>query len=217
MLLGEVVVKLYKVIVADPSWRFRDTLPGNRGVDKKYKSTMRIDQIRALQIPPTEPDALLFLWRVSSMVPEAYDVCRAWGFTGKSEIVWFKTESYVGLEPPPEPDPPRMPGMGHYVRNDHEVCIVAEKGTMLEVQHDVCIVANKGSGCQLIQNRGVRSCIWAPRPERHSEKPAVFFELLDRLLGDIGPRAELFARDPRPGYDTFGDEIGSEIGFGLLP
>lgn len=191
----------YKVIVADPAWRFRDKLPGNRGVDKKYKSTMSVAQIRSLNIPLTEADAMLLLWRVGSMVPEAYDVCRAWGFTGKSEIVWFKTESYVGIDPPPEPDPPRMPGMGHYVRNDHEICIVA----------------SKGSGCQLIQDRGVRSYFFAPRPKRHSEKPAIFFELLDRLLGDVGPRAELFARDPREGYDVFGDEIGSELSFGLLP
>ena len=195
------MMKRYKILVVDAAWRFQDNLPGNRGVDKKYKSTMSFDQLRSLNIPPTEPDALLFFWRVASMVPESYDIIRAWGFTHKSEFAWVKTQSYKGLEPPSEPDPPGRMGLGHYVRNEHEVCIIA----------------SKGSGCQLIDGHAVRSVFFAPRPKKHSEKPAIFFELLDKLLGSVGPRAELFARDPRDGYDTFGDEIGSELSFGLLP
>ncbi len=197
-------MRRYRIIVADPAWKFRDNLPGKRGVKYKYKSTLTLAQIMSLNIPPTEEDALLFLWRVASMVPEAYDVVRSWGFEGKSEWVWNKTESYVGLEPPLEPDPPKMPGMGHYVRNDHECGIIA----------------SKGSGCQLIQDLSVRSYFFAPRPprtqEHHSEKPEIFFEWLDRLLRDVGPRAELFARENRPGYDCFGDELGTEMGWGLF-
>lgn len=193
-------VKRYHIIYADAAWRFRDKLPGNRGVDKKYKSTMTVRDIMALNIPPTFEDALLFFWRVGAMVPEAYDVIKAWGFEGKSEIVWNKTQSYVGTEPPEVPDPPRRFGTGHYVRNEHEVCIIA----------------GKGHASSLIQNHSVRSTIFAPRPLKHSEKPAIIFEVINALVGDLGPRAELFARQHRDGWDCFGDEIGTIIPFGLL-
>jgi N6-adenosine-specific RNA methylase IME4 len=39
---------------------------------------------------------------------------------------------------------------------------------------------------------------------RHSEKPADFFALAERL--SPGPRLELFARQARPGWDGWGDE-----------
>ena len=193
----------FRVILADCPWEARDQLPGpKRGAKKIYKSTMPIRDIMALRIPPTTEDALLFFWRVAWMVPEAYDVIRAWGFTAKSELVWVKTKSVEGTEIPTEgdePEPGRM-GMGWYSRMDHEVCIIAAKG--------------RGAG--LIEAHNVRSVVYAPKTPKHSEKPEATYLAIERLIGGLAPRVELFARQARPGWECFGNELGTEIGFGLL-
>jgi N6-adenosine-specific RNA methylase IME4 len=97
------------MIVADPPWQFGDKLPGaSRGAEKNYK-VMTVDEICAMcdgknitmcgQSFPLAANSVLFLWRVSSQVEEAYRVVRAWGFVPKSEIVWIKTTKPA---PPPK-------------------------------------------------------------------------------------------------------------------
>ncbi len=181
-----------RVILADCPWRFGDRLPGpKRGATKHYR-TMPTHDLCALRLPPIAEDALLFLWRVSAMQQDAMRVMHAWGFIPKSEFVWVKTKAAGST------DPGRM-GMGRYTRLDHEVCLIG----------------SRGRGVGLIANHGVRSVVHAPRGE-HSEKPGATYELIERLTGDVKPRVELFARRHRPGWTCVGNELGAEIGFGLL-
>jgi N6-adenosine-specific RNA methylase IME4 len=137
-------------------------------------------------LPPLADDALLLLWRVAAMPLDALEVCRAWGFVPKSEIVWVKTPAHTDAE-----NPRLAFGMGHYVRAAHEVCIVATRGRFK------------------VADRSVRSVFLAPRG-RHSAKPEEFYALAQRLGGE-GPYAELFARTPRPGWLQVGDELPAEV------
>ncbi|MCK9358001.1 MAG: MT-A70 family methyltransferase [Dehalococcoidia bacterium] len=133
-----------RIILADPPWQFGDRLPGpKRGASKHYR-TMSTLAIAALQLPPIADDALLFLWRVAAMQPDALTVVRAWGFEVKSELVWIKTG-------------PRM-GMGHYTRLDHEVCLIA----------------TRGHGITLIANHATRSVVQAPRGKHSEKPPATY-------------------------------------------
>lgn len=175
----------YNVVVADPPWQFRDRLPGNgRGASKHY-STLTTSDI-ATFVKTHEPkieiatDAILFLWRVASIQQEALDVCRAWGFTPKSELVWIKQSSA-------QSDKLHF-GMGHYVRAAHEVCLIATRG--------------KAAG--LIESRSVRSVFHAP-VGRHSEKPDKFYETVEQLTR--GPYVEFFARRRREGWVCYGDQL----------
>jgi N6-adenosine-specific RNA methylase IME4 len=102
----------FRVLAADPPWRFKDKLPGKgRGAEKHYP-TMTTEEICSLRLPPLAGDSLLFMWRVASMQEDALRVCRAWGFRPVSEIVWCK---------------PRI-GMGRYVRCSHETALIATRG-----------------------------------------------------------------------------------------
>lgn len=173
----------YRCMVADPPWQFGDKLPGpGRGAEKHYK-TMSTNEICAMtllppaQFPTLASDAMLFLWRVSSMVEDAYRVVRAWGFVPKSEIVWVKLTS-TGEK--------KHFGMGRYVRARHETCIVATRGKPLVLSHSV------------------RSTFEAP-VGKHSEKPQVFFDIVEQLCA--GPRVEMFARRRRPRWDALGDQV----------
>ncbi len=68
----------FNVILADPPWRFGDSLPGpGRGASSHYE-TMTVADICVYELPPIEPDAVLFMWRVAAMQEEALEAIEAW-------------------------------------------------------------------------------------------------------------------------------------------
>lgn len=170
----------YRVLVADPPWQFSDRLPGNgRGASKHYRC-MSLSAIMRHPLPPLADDCVLFLWRVSAMVEEAYQVCRAWGFVPKSEIVWDKTTASGKAHF----------GMGHIVRAAHETAIIAIRG------------------CPRRLHAAQRSRFEAPAPRSagkviHSAKPDEFFAIVAGLYA--GPRASIFERRHRTGFDCTGN------------
>ena len=171
-------------IVADPPWRFSDKLPGKgRGAEKHY-GCLTLAEIVAFDLPKLADDAWLFLWRVGAMQTEALTVAKAWGFNPPtSEIVWVKSHGMVC----DNGDGAQM-GMGRTVRNCHEVCLVCRRGKPLRA------------------SASVKSVIVAPRG-KHSEKPDLFYEQVDKLVGDKARVVELFARRHWPGWACFGDQL----------
>lgn len=166
----------FRVLVADPPWRFNDQLDDfTRGAATQYP-TMSVDEIKRFPLPPLYEDSTLFLWRVASMQQEALDVIEAWDFELKTELVWKKLTK-TGK---------RFFGMGRTVRAEHEVCLIAQSG------HPATL------------DKSVRSMFEAP-VGRHSEKPDVFFTLVERLRE--GPYCELFARRQRAGWTCLGQEL----------
>jgi len=179
----------YACVVADPPWRFSDKLPGpGRGAEKHYP-TMALAEIELFTLPALDDNAYLFLWRVSSMVEEAYKVVRAWGFVPKTEIVWIKRTAPGKRSPGGK----RWFGMGRTVRAEHETCIVATRGKV----------------APLVRN--IRSTFEAEVPARgHSAKPEAFYtDIVERLCA--GPRLELFARCQRSGWRCMGNQLPGEM------
>lgn len=107
----------YGLLLADPPWPFEEgaTTP-NRSLANQYPS-MSVDAICAMAPRVqaiTAPSAVLYLWATSAMMVsgEAVDVVRAWGFNGRSTMVWVKTQQ----------------GMGYWARQRHEHLIIATRG-----------------------------------------------------------------------------------------
>lgn len=185
----------FDVMAADCPWSFSDKLPGDtRGAEKQYQ-VLSLEDIRdrrnwTFEFPPLADDAVLFLWRVSAMVEEAYQVVRAWGFVPKSEVVWRKLTK--------EGKP--WIGMGRYTRASHETCIIAARGR----------------GSQLVGDHSIRSVFEAQVPVGadgkyiHSAKPASFYTDVVEKMIPCGRRVELFARTLRPGWTCLGNEISKE-------
>lgn len=166
----------YRVIVLDPPWRFSDSLPGRtRGASKQYPC-MSVPELCAFELPPMADDSLMFMWRVSSMQHEALTVMKAWGYRLHSEMVWEKLTKHGK----------QHFGMGRIVRGSHETCLIGVRGK------------------PKIKSRSVRSSFAAP-VGRHSEKPALFFSLVE-MLSD-GPYVEAFARRHRPGWSAIGNQL----------
>ncbi len=69
--------------------------------------------IKSLAVPAAD-DAVLLLWAVGSLLPEALEVIGAWGFTYKSNLVWDKQSI----------------GPGVWFRNQHEQLLLAVRGNV---------------------------------------------------------------------------------------
>lgn len=236
-------MKLYQAITADPAWQPKDKLPGKgRGAAKNYKTMPTADicglartfmkyrgndSYKQLYLDMSghaaaiAPDALLALWRLSSMQTDALAVVHGWGFTHKSELVWVKyfpckpckgtgwqidkdgePMSYSKLGRCFKCDPLRPGcgtpwfGMGRYFRNAHESCVIATRGAMTKN----------------IKAHNIRSTLHAPVPwdwdkKRmiHSAKPEVFYDIIEKLVD--GPYLELFGRRRRRGWTVLGNQV----------
>lgn len=77
-------------------------------------------------------------------------------------------------------------GMGYWTRKDAETVALLVKGRPAR------------------KSKGVRQLIQAPRRE-HSRKPDEIYERIEALVD--GPYLEMFARQRRPGWDAWGNEV----------
>ncbi len=72
------------------------------------------------------------------------------------------------------------------------------------VRHEFLLVATRGS-CLPDTKKLHDSVVTLERSSRHSEKPAAFRHLIDKMYTE-GKRLEMFARSQVKGWDTWGDE-----------
>jgi N6-adenosine-specific RNA methylase IME4 len=101
----------FELILADPPWSFGT--PDSEFAPEQHYPTMSIAEIRSLRLPAAE-NCVLFLWAVNSLLPEALEVIRAWGFSYRACAVWVKPSI----------------GPGVWLRQRHEPLLIASKGTV---------------------------------------------------------------------------------------
>ena len=82
-------------------------------------------------------------------------------------------------------------GMGVYVRQQHELLLIGKRG--LGIVPDPSTLSS--------------SVIEATR-RGHSRKPDEAYEIIERMYPEL-PKIELFARQTRPGWEAWGNEVGT--------
>lgn len=81
----------FRTILADPPW------PAQGG--ERHYRTMSLERIKGLPVADlAASDAHLWLWTTNALLPQAYEVARAWGFTVRSPLTWVKFR--LGLSGP---------------------------------------------------------------------------------------------------------------------
>jgi N6-adenosine-specific RNA methylase IME4 len=103
----------FRVIYADPPWKYGDGLTENYGGTQYHYPSMTIPEL--CQMPVVESaadDAVLFLWVTSPLLEECFPIVKAWGFKYKSSFVWDKVKH----------------NMGHYNSVRHEFLLVCTRG-----------------------------------------------------------------------------------------
>ena len=174
----------YQCIVIDPPWFYR-----LRTNDKTHRNRipyrpMRTPEILALPISnlcDRCSGSVLWLWYTNNHMVEAAQCLQTWGFELKTILTWQKITK-AGT--------PHI-GTGHWLRNCTEHCALAVRGNM------------KAFAGNTLTNQS--TVLHAPRRE-HSRKPSSFFELVDNLCPNM-TKLEVFARESRQGWDSWGDEV----------
>ena len=111
-------------VLADPPWRFANRTgkmaPEHRRL-KRY-NTMTTQEIAELPIAQLVlPKSHLYLWVPNALLAEGLEVMRRWGFTYKTNIVWYKVRKDGG---------PDGRGVGFYFRNVTELILVGIRGSI---------------------------------------------------------------------------------------
>jgi len=174
--------KKYKVILADPPWKYDDNLGTDSakmgGYDKYYKG-MELKYICALPISDiADKDCVLFLWVTMPKLRESFKVIEDWGFTYKTCAF-----SWIKLNPKSKTI---FKGVGRWVQGNNELVLLCTKGKPKRVAKDVSQI--------IMAERG-----------KHSQKPMEVYTRIERLMGNVS-RVELFARNRREGWDVWGNE-----------
>jgi N6-adenosine-specific RNA methylase IME4 len=82
-----------------------------------------------------------------------------------------------------------IPGLGYWARGQHELLLIATRG-------DPPLPATENVPASVIRERR----------REHSRKPEASYALIERMFPDL-PKLELFARQIRPGWKRWGNEV----------
>lgn len=104
----------YRVIYADPPWKYGNTQPDYHGEQADHYRLMELAEICDLPVADlAEENAVLFMWATSPILEESFSVVRSWGFRYKSSFVWDKVRH----------------NMGHYNSVRHELLLICTRGS----------------------------------------------------------------------------------------
>jgi N6-adenosine-specific RNA methylase IME4 len=170
----------YKVIYIDCPWNFQThSVKGKgRSAEAHYKC-MNLNDIKNLPVRDwADKDCVLLMWVTDPMLEKGLEVIRSWGFNYKTVGFYWVKTNKNGSF---------FMGTGYWTRANPEQCLLATIGHPKRI------------------NRDVRKVTISRRRE-HSRKPEEMYERIERLCE--GPYLEVFSRSSRPGWDSWGDQVG---------
>jgi N6-adenosine-specific RNA methylase IME4 len=169
----------YDAILVDPPWSYKmRSAKGYAKSPEAHYATMSERDLAALPVDQlAAPDCLIWLWSTWPHLPVALRVMSAWGFCFKTGGSW--TKRTASGKP--------VFGTGYIFRSATEPFLIGTIGT------------------PRYRSRSVRNLIDAERRE-HSRKPGEARAMLLELMPDAYA-CELFAREPWPGHDIWGNEV----------
>src|SRR5690242_19364990 len=111
-------------ILADPPWRFENRTgkmaPEHRRLSR-YE-TMTMDDIYELPVAQLAlPKSHLYLWVPNALILEGLETMKRWGFTYKTQLIWYKIRKDGG---------PDGRGVGFYFRNVTEIILFGVRGNL---------------------------------------------------------------------------------------
>ena len=168
----------FDIAVIDPPWKWEHW--SDTGARMAPYGTLTTSDIAGLPIKNIlEPNAVVLLWVIDSMLPQAMRCLDQWGLSFRTVgFYWTKVR----------PSGKEHIGMGYYTRANPEQCWIA----------------TRGKGIQRV-SASVRRWMHSPSGA-HSEKPDEFYNRVETLFGNVS-RVDIFARKTRAGWTAIGNEI----------
>lgn len=172
----------FSTVLADPPWQFQNRT-GKMAPEHKRLSrypTMTLQEIKELPVTTIVDDtAHLYLWVPNALLAEGLQVMEHWGFTYKTNLIWYKIRKDGG---------PDRRGVGFYFRNVTEMILFGVRGKNART---------------LAPGRSQENIISSQKRE-HSRKPDEQYEIIESC--SPGPYIELFGRGPRKGWSVWGNQ-----------
>jgi N6-adenosine-specific RNA methylase IME4 len=119
----------------------------------------------------------------NALLRDGLDVMDAWGFTYKTNLVWYKIRKDGG---------PDGRGVGFYFRNVTEILLFGVKGSL-----------------RTLAPGRTQVNVIPSRKREHSRKPDEVYQLVRDC--SPGPYLELFARQRIAGWTQWGDEVDTYL------
>lgn len=177
----------YDVILADPATRFETY--SDKGEEKSPQaqySTMSWEELAAMPVAQLgRGDTILVMWACWPTLRESIATLEAWGFRYVTGGAWHKRSKHGKS----------AFGTGYVLRSASEPFLIGTLGSPVAARN----VRN------IIETQDL-DVIDAVRRE-HSRKPDEQYALCERLATRAVRFVELFARQRRPGWDAWGNEV----------
>lgn len=177
----------YGLIMADPPWKQSKggkksvrPLSSGTGLDYPICSMDEISEHLRQASSVTSNNSILFLWTIDKYLFEAQAIAEDLGYKLHARMIWNKVNGIPAA---------------FTVRYGHEYLLYMYKGKLIPVAPD---------------ERGKIHTVFTERVRRHSQKPEIAYEIIERLYPAI-PKLEMYARNTRDGWDSFGNELSDII------
>ncbi|MBE9491653.1 MAG: S-adenosylmethionine-binding protein [Bacteroidetes bacterium] len=172
----------FSTILADPPWQFQNRT-GKMAPEHKRLSrypTLTLQQIKDIPVNKVLNDtAHLYLWVPNALLAEGLAVMENWGFTYKTNLIWYKIRKDGG---------PDRRGVGFYFRNVTEVILFGVRG----------------KNARTLSPGRTQENIIVQRKREHSRKPDEQYDIIESCSN--GPFLEMFARGNRKGWFCWGNQ-----------
>ena len=177
------IKETYGLIYADPPWK--QSKGGKKSVRENSSGkpldypTCSLDEIKEhlrLATESTTENSILFLWTIDKYLFEAQQIAESLGYKLHARMIWDKVTGIPAA---------------FTVRYGHEYLLYMYKGKLTPVAKD---------------ERGKIHTVFRERVTKHSKKPDIAYEIIERLYPDL-KKLEMYARETRDGWDSFGNEV----------
>lgn len=177
------IKETYGLIYADPPWK--QSKGGKKSVRENSSEkpldypTCSLDEIKEhlrLATESTTENSILFLWTIDKYLFEAQQIAESLGYKLHARMIWDKVTGIPAA---------------FTVRYGHEYLLYMYKGKLTPVAKD---------------ERGKIHTVFRERVTKHSKKPDIAYEIIERLYPDL-KKLEMYARETRDGWDSFGNEV----------
>ncbi len=181
----------YKTIICDYPWKYRNqNTKALNGTAEAHYPTMPTKQ--GCQLPVgdiADPDCILLMWGTWPLLADAMQIIDSWGFKQTTGFPMIKIKEVLVTA---AGDPLIVPtyGTGFWVRGCSEYVLICRRKDKRgrPKNHTKNFVG-------ILSSEAV-----------HSRKPQNLHEFGSALEG---PRLELFARRPTPGWEIWGNQVNS--------
>lgn len=173
----------YDLILADPPWKQskggKKSVRANssgRPLDYQVCTLEEIEEHLKAAVSLMGENSILFLWTIDKYLFEAQEIAERLGYKLHARLIWNKVTGIPAA---------------FTVRYGHEYLLYMYKGKLRPVA---------------LEERGKIHTVFTERVQRHSQKPEISFDIIERLY-PTEKKIELYARRTRPGWDCWGNEV----------